>query len=225
MQANPIEGGGFRGRSNKLVDGCYSWWCGGLFGLLSSLLAEQQQQQRAPGSANDDDDELAWSDLYDRRALQEYVLLLAQAPHGGLRDKPGKGPDAYHTCYNLSGLSAAQHKFVHSATTVQKRAREWGDVEEAGAKIVDDVGQGDSSDQAVEMIVGEAESEEEARARVKSVWAHSLGWKQLDSVVVGGENNNVVRDWRIVLYVVLGLTPYTLLRLSGARWLHIRFST
>ncbi len=27
---------------------------------------------------------------------------------GGLRDKPGKAPDYYHTCYCLSGLSSAQ---------------------------------------------------------------------------------------------------------------------
>lgn len=39
MQANPIEGGGFRGRTNKLVDGCYSWWCGGLLPLADHLLA------------------------------------------------------------------------------------------------------------------------------------------------------------------------------------------
>lgn len=32
-----------------------------------------------------------------------------QAPGGGLRDKPGKLPDFYHTCYCLSGLSSAQH--------------------------------------------------------------------------------------------------------------------
>lgn len=29
-------------------------------------------------------------------------------PKGGLRDKPGKPPDFYHTCYCLSGLAAAQ---------------------------------------------------------------------------------------------------------------------
>lgn len=32
-----------------------------------------------------------------------------QQPKGGLRDKPGKPPDQYHTCYCLSGLSSAQH--------------------------------------------------------------------------------------------------------------------
>lgn len=28
---------------------------------------------------------------------------------GGMVDKPGKSPDLYHTCYALSGLSAAQN--------------------------------------------------------------------------------------------------------------------
>jgi len=29
--------------------------------------------------------------------LQKYTLLAAQAPTGGLKDKPGKGKDYYHT--------------------------------------------------------------------------------------------------------------------------------
>jgi hypothetical protein len=32
-----------------------------------------------------------------------------QQAKGGLRDKPGKPADYYHTCYCLSGLSSAQH--------------------------------------------------------------------------------------------------------------------
>lgn len=34
--------GGFMGRTNKLVDGCYSFWQGGVFPLLVALLKEQQ---------------------------------------------------------------------------------------------------------------------------------------------------------------------------------------
>lgn len=38
---------------------------------------------------------------------------LTCCPHlqlrGGLRDKPGKPVDYYHTCYCLSGLSSSQH--------------------------------------------------------------------------------------------------------------------
>ena len=38
-----------------------------------------------------------------------YVLLCGQDhEYGGLRDKPGKSSDYYHTCYALSGLSACQ---------------------------------------------------------------------------------------------------------------------
>ena len=37
MQGVDIELGGFKGRTNKLVDGCYSWWCGGAFSLLEAL--------------------------------------------------------------------------------------------------------------------------------------------------------------------------------------------
>lgn len=37
MQGVEIELGGFKGRTNKLVDGCYSWWCGGAFALLEAL--------------------------------------------------------------------------------------------------------------------------------------------------------------------------------------------
>ena len=32
------EGGGFRGRTNKLVDGCYGWWVGGCFAMIEELL-------------------------------------------------------------------------------------------------------------------------------------------------------------------------------------------
>ena len=33
---------------------------------------------------------------------------------GGLRDKPGKSRDYYHSCYSLSGLSVAQN-FAYSS--------------------------------------------------------------------------------------------------------------
>ena len=85
--------GGFCGRTNKLVDGCYSWWVGALFPLLH--LAHSSQQSLAVGAI-------------DAVGLQRYVLLCGQSGVGGLRDKPGKGPDLYHTCYCLSGLSVAQ---------------------------------------------------------------------------------------------------------------------
>ncbi|KAI9260219.1 terpenoid cyclases/protein prenyltransferase alpha-alpha toroid [Sporodiniella umbellata] len=89
--------GGFQGRTNKLVDGCYSFWGAGDFPLLKSALARFL--------ACDTEDY-----LFDREGLQEYVLLCCQSRYGGLVDKPGKGVDYYHTCYCLSGLSVAQHR-------------------------------------------------------------------------------------------------------------------
>ncbi len=111
--------GGFQGRPNKLVDGCYSFWIGAVFPLLP----------RSPPTAASPSSQLfqscavfvCWlwatsaalhgshSHTTTTVALQEYVLLCCQSPAGGLRDKPSKGRDFYHTCYCLSGLSSAQH--------------------------------------------------------------------------------------------------------------------
>ncbi|KAJ3882498.1 terpenoid cyclases/protein prenyltransferase alpha-alpha toroid [Lentinula edodes] len=91
MQGGEDELYGFRGRTNKLVDGCYSWWVGGCFALLDKL------EER--------DGDVIWNP----EGLKEYILYAAQHPAGGLRDKPPKSPDMYHTLYNLAGLSAAQY--------------------------------------------------------------------------------------------------------------------
>ncbi|GAX72910.1 hypothetical protein CEUSTIGMA_g365.t1 [Chlamydomonas eustigma] len=47
--------------------------------------------------------------IYNYESLQLWILRCCQVSKGGLRDKPGKPPDYYHTCYCLSGLSSAQH--------------------------------------------------------------------------------------------------------------------
>lgn len=85
-----------QGRTNKLVDGCYSFWQGGIFPLLHELL---KSEDALP--------ENRW--LFEHRALQEYLLVCCQDSRGGLIDKPGKSRDYYHTCYTLSGLSVAQN--------------------------------------------------------------------------------------------------------------------
>ncbi|NXG53004.1 FNTB farnesyltransferase, partial [Psilopogon haemacephalus] len=90
--------GGFQGRCNKLVDGCYSFWQAGLLPLIHRALHAQGDTGLSMSS---------W--MFDRSALQEYILLCCQCPAGGLLDKPGKSRDFYHTCYCLSGLSIAQH--------------------------------------------------------------------------------------------------------------------
>ncbi|XP_068152743.1 protein farnesyltransferase subunit beta [Drosophila tropicalis] len=83
--------GGFQGRTNKLVDGCYSFWVGATIPITQATM---------PGMEHT---------LFDVEALQEYILLCCQKQNGGLIDKPGKPQDLYHTCYTLSGVSIAQH--------------------------------------------------------------------------------------------------------------------
>jgi protein farnesyltransferase subunit beta len=50
--------------------------------------------------------------------LIRYVLAAAQSPKGGLRDKPGKGADFYHTNYVLLGLSGAQYYHFFNESVV-----------------------------------------------------------------------------------------------------------
>jgi protein farnesyltransferase subunit beta len=97
--------GGFQGRTNKLVDGCYSFWQGGLFPLIYDTLVEEGKQDLLTD---------CWH--FNQEALQEYVLYCCQHNQGGLVDKPGKSPDFYHTCYCLSGLSVARHCYGNHKT-------------------------------------------------------------------------------------------------------------
>lgn len=90
--------GGFQGRTNKLVDACYSFWQGAIFPIVTAILSSQ-------GEANW---EILESELFATGALQEYLLVCCQVPSGGLIDKPGKSRDIYHTCYALCGLCVAQ---------------------------------------------------------------------------------------------------------------------
>lgn len=62
MQGGPAELGGFKGRTNKLVDGCYSWWVGGAFALLEALNPGAGGAAPTPTRATDDADE-AWDDI------------------------------------------------------------------------------------------------------------------------------------------------------------------
>ena len=118
----PYEGGGMRGRTNKLVDGCYGWFCGGgLMTLLEMLTEDEATDATTSDSWSTVSDER--SSFWDRSALRTYILAVAQIPRGGLCDKPGKRPDAYHTCYNLSGLSLCEHR-VHRSAAAAVRAEE-----------------------------------------------------------------------------------------------------
>jgi len=44
--------GGFQGRSNKVVDACYSYWCGGLFPLIDRLLQMKTEHNQTNTNVN-----------------------------------------------------------------------------------------------------------------------------------------------------------------------------
>lgn len=115
-------------------------------------------------------------------AAQEYVLATAQdTGAGGLRDKPGKRTDIYHTFYALSGLSTAQHRVYQSPKKLDKLLQQWKD-----------------SPGFVSPVIGEAstsETAEEKMQRRKLIWARSRAWKEDESAskYVGGSKNRLVR--------------------------------
>ncbi|KAK3165378.1 hypothetical protein QOZ80_1AG0032420 [Eleusine coracana subsp. coracana] len=130
---------GFQGQTNKLVDGCYSFWQGAAIALTQKLMAvvnEQLESCSSKGLLGKDVCNISSSGqpsekscsvnyakfgfdfmtrsnqigpLFHNIALQQYILLCAQVLERGLRDKPGKNRDHYHSCYCLSGLSVSQH--------------------------------------------------------------------------------------------------------------------
>ncbi|KNA06217.1 hypothetical protein SOVF_183100 [Spinacia oleracea] len=75
--------GGFQGRTNKLVDGCYSFWQGGVFPLIQRLLRSIEEQLRIIGCRKHDNDSSKinvnlpeetrqmHSGLFEQKGLQE----------------------------------------------------------------------------------------------------------------------------------------------------------
>ncbi|KAK1922572.1 terpenoid cyclases/protein prenyltransferase alpha-alpha toroid [Papiliotrema laurentii] len=175
MQGEAIEAGGFRGRSNKLVDGCYSWWVGGGLPVLEELARRESERQGKSGEVRD-------QPLFNHVALQEFVLIAAQreaGSSGGLRDKPGKRPDLYHTCNNLSGLSIAQHRMVHQPLLVEMNRRRF-DPSKGLPPVTPTKPEGGWK------------SEEERQAVRREIWANALGWDQLGpDQTLGGKVNTV----------------------------------
>lgn len=81
--------GGFSGRTNKLVDGCYSHWVGGCWPLIEASLG------RPEGPAAETADHLSMQadeSLFSRNGLIRYILCCGQdmSKRGGMRDKPSK---------------------------------------------------------------------------------------------------------------------------------------
>lgn len=99
--------GGFQGRTNKLVDACYSFWQGGAFLFLHNILFRESKlkvifTQDYLFMENNQvillfvklflDKAVVNADkwLFNQEALQEYILMCCQLASGGLIDKPGK---------------------------------------------------------------------------------------------------------------------------------------
>lgn len=93
-------GGGFSGRTNKLVDTCYTWWIGAMCKILS--------------------DYLNIPPFWNEEAICNYVLTLCQdQKKGGLKDKPGVRADMYHTMYGLAGLSVTCRDYIFEKTNLK----------------------------------------------------------------------------------------------------------
>ncbi|RDW88977.1 hypothetical protein BP6252_01009 [Coleophoma cylindrospora] len=111
--------GGFSGRTNKLVDGCYSHWVGGCWPLLEASLDGPFQGHSGKEGSAEAISNTSVGSLFSREGLIRYILCCCQdfGKRGGLRDKPSHMSDSYHTCYVLAGLSSAQHKWHFNAST------------------------------------------------------------------------------------------------------------
>jgi protein farnesyltransferase subunit beta len=83
--------GGFSGRGNKLVDGCYAYWLAALFPIIHQELKQMGYEANQL--------------IFDSEALAHYLLDCAQKETGGFTDRYDRSADFYHTCYCLSGLA------------------------------------------------------------------------------------------------------------------------
>lgn len=81
--------GGFAGRTNKLVDGCYSHWVGVCWPLLEAALDGPSLSDKSAGLLKPAN---AVGSLYSREGLTRYILCCCQdlTKRGGLRDKPSQ---------------------------------------------------------------------------------------------------------------------------------------
>lgn len=73
-------GGGFAGRTNKLPDACYGFWCGAALSILGA------------------------GDLLDAHALGAF-LARCQYKFGGISKAPGEHPDPYHTYLSIAAAA------------------------------------------------------------------------------------------------------------------------
>ena len=74
--------GGFSGRTNKLVDGCYSHWVGGCWPLVEAALSGPETSTSTSTTKPK-----TWN-LFSKEGLVRYIMSCCQEDGGGLRDKP-----------------------------------------------------------------------------------------------------------------------------------------
>jgi protein farnesyltransferase subunit beta len=99
MRQMPFSGG-FNGRTNKLVDSCYTWWVGAMARTLADYT----------GVGN----------FWNEGGLVQYVLCMCQSvTNGGVCDRPPSQPDMFHTMYSLAGLSATCRECVKEKLGVE----------------------------------------------------------------------------------------------------------
>jgi protein farnesyltransferase subunit beta len=123
-------------------------------------------------------------------ALQEYILGVGQDNAGGLRDKPGKRADIYHTFYSLAGLSTAQHRVYRSDKELEKLKETWKD----------------STPFIPTSSSSPSESDADIQSRRKLIWAYGRSWKEDEGShrYVGSPNNRVVLS--LSFFLILYLT-------------------
>jgi len=80
-------GGGFAGRTNKLPDACYGFWCGAALSLFRQILGA--------------------GDLLDAHALGAF-LARCQYKFGGISKAPGEHPDPYHTYLSIAAAAVVE---------------------------------------------------------------------------------------------------------------------
>lgn len=81
--------GGFQGRTNKLVDGCYSHWVGGCWHIIKAALYPSTPSKISSSFSKDISLDRTF---YSREGLIRYIMCCCQdtSKRGGLRDKPSK---------------------------------------------------------------------------------------------------------------------------------------
>lgn len=98
--------GGFGGRTGKLSDVCYSFWCGAALKILSSglVLADSDNENGREAVRTAGEGVPAETYFIDRMHHAKF-LAHCQSRMGGLGKNPGAQADPYHTYLGLAALS------------------------------------------------------------------------------------------------------------------------